>query len=234
MRKLATVAWVALPILALTAGAALAQVQLSEIRTDHTGADTDEYFELAGAPGTSLTGLTYVVIGDGTGGCGIVENATDLTGFSIQADGFFAMNNSSAVPTLSGYDASAAMVFENSDNVTHLLVSGFTGATGNDLDTDNDGVLDLTPWTAIVDGVAIVGTATLGCAGTSGTSEYTYYGTSVGPDGTFVPGHVFRCPGGWLVGVFALGTDDTPGAANLCPVPADQKTWGSVKQLYND
>ena len=35
-----------------------------------------------------------------------------------------------------------------------LLVSGFTGGAGDDLDEGDDGVLDTTPWSAIVDSVA--------------------------------------------------------------------------------
>jgi uncharacterized protein len=36
-------------------------------------------------------------------------------------------------------------VFENG-TVTLLLVKGFTGAVGNDLDTNNDGIFDTIPW----------------------------------------------------------------------------------------
>ena len=45
----------------------------------------------------------------------------------------------------------------NSDNVTHLLVTDFVGNNGDDLDTDDDGVLDITPWNTIVDCVALTG-----------------------------------------------------------------------------
>ena len=55
---------------------------------------------------------------------------------------------------------------ESPDNMTFLLVSDFTGtdtfqtrapnsgAGGQDLDTNDDGVLDITPWSAILDSVA--------------------------------------------------------------------------------
>ena len=46
---------------------------LSEIRIDQPSTDSDEYFELAGTPGASLSGLTYLVIGDGSGGSGLSE-----------------------------------------------------------------------------------------------------------------------------------------------------------------
>ncbi len=38
---------------------------------------------------------------------------------------------------------------------TFLLVEGFTGAADDDLDTNDDGTLDVEPWTRIVDGVAL-------------------------------------------------------------------------------
>ncbi len=33
-------------------------IVINEVRVDQTGTDNDEYFELAGAPGASLAGLT--------------------------------------------------------------------------------------------------------------------------------------------------------------------------------
>ena len=111
-------------------------------------------------------------------------------------------------------DLTATLNFENSDNVTHLLVSGFTGANGDDLDTDDDGILDVTPWSAVVDSVALVETP--------GSGDQIYSTTTVGPDGTFVPGQVFRLPDG--TGDFQIGAfdptngDDTPGASNQAAV----------------
>ena len=40
--------------------------------------------------------------------------------------------------------------FENSENVTYLLVNGFTGVLGDDLDTNDDGTLDATPWRVLL------------------------------------------------------------------------------------
>jgi hypothetical protein len=69
-----------------------------------------------------------------------------------------------------GYQASglaADTQLESPDNQTYLLVTGYTGTDtfqtrapnqgsgGQDLDTNDDGVLDLTPWTAIVDSVVL-------------------------------------------------------------------------------
>ncbi|TPW14418.1 MAG: Endonuclease/exonuclease/phosphatase family [bacterium] len=170
------------------------------------------------------------MIGDGTGGCGIVEAAINLGAFSIQADGFFAIRYSAGVALLTGYDASLAGSFENSDNLTFLLVTGNTAAAANDLDTNNDGVLDLTPWTTIIDQVGILETAVVNCT----TDEYLYTGTTVGPDGTFAPGHIYRCGASWLIGPFGgvlpAGGVDTVGGANTgCPVPVAPSTWSNIK-----
>ena len=42
-----------------------------------------------GTSGMPLDGLTYIVIGDGTGGSGTVEAAVSLTGTMIPADNHF-------------------------------------------------------------------------------------------------------------------------------------------------
>ena len=188
---------------------------INEIRIDQPGTDRDEYLELAGAPGHALDGLTYIVIGDGPGGTsGVIEADVDLAGQALDGDGLFLA--AEARFTLTTADLVTTLDFENSDNVTHLLVEGFTGSRGQDLDADDDGTLDATPWTAIVDAVALIESTTSG--------EQVYASTVVGPDGRFVPAHVFRDPD--LDGAFAIGTfdpvggDDTPGALNAPAVAA--------------
>jgi hypothetical protein len=110
--------------------------------------------------------------------------------------------------------------FENEDNVTHLLVRDFSGSNGDDLDSNEDGLLDATPWAAIVDAVGLRHIA----GPPSAAGEDWAYGQSLGfadlgPDGTVAPGHIFRLPdgGGFQVGEFDLldaEADDTPGTAN--------------------
>ena len=117
--------------------------------------------------------------------------------------------------TLGAADLTTDLNFENSDNVTHLIVSGFTGNNGDDLDIDDDGTLDINPWTAIIDSVALIETDPL----IEGNQVYS--ATRVGPDGIVVPGHVFRNPDG--TGNFQIGAldpaggEDTPGSTNLTP-----------------
>lgn len=193
-----------------------AELLISEIRTDDPGTDDDEYFELSGEPDVPLDGVTYLVIGDGTGGSGTIETVIDLAGQSLSADGFFVAINGSNTLGVTGDITLSANTFENSDNVTHLLVTGFTGANGDDLDSDDDGTLDATPWGGVLDAVSLVETTD-----TPAEGEFFYAealgGETVGPNGTFVPSHIYRdgVLGTWTIGAFdPADGDDTPGAVN--------------------
>jgi hypothetical protein len=136
---------------------------------------------------------------------------------------------------LTGYDATVSGSIENSDNLTFLLVTGSTATAGTDLDTaPEDGTLDSTPWTLVLDSVAITEGVAVNCT----SEEHVYSSTVVGPDGIFSPGHIFKCPEGWRIGPFGTapwptGAVDTVGAANSCPVGVENKTWTNVKDLYN-
>lgn len=205
---------------ALLVSAALAQgptlLLINEIRIDQPGSDNDEYFELLGGPpNASLNDLTYLVIGDGASASGTIEAVVPLTGQTLNAQGLFLANEATFTLAAPGFVTS--LNFENGDNVTHLVVSGFTGANGDDLDTDDDGVLDATPWTAVLNAVGLV------VDPTATSSEHFYGaalgGSDIGPDcNGFVPGHVVRCLTSITdvrFGVFdpTVGID-TPGAFN--------------------
>jgi uncharacterized protein len=211
-RNLAALAAVALmaTLIPATAFAAGDGITINEIRIDQPSTDDDEYFELTGEPGASLDGLTYLVIGDGTGGSGVIEAVVDLTGQSLDSNGIFVAAEGTF--TLGAADLTTNLNFENSDNFTHLLVQGFTGSTGDDLDTDDEGTLDVTPWSDVVDLIALVEEENP----PTGT-EFHYGPPAVGPDGSNVPGHVYDCvDDGWQIGGFDPGTEDTPGEVNVC------------------
>ncbi len=183
---------------------------ISEIRIDNAGADTDEYFELKGPAGAELSGLTYIVIGDGSGGSGVVESITNLTG-SFDGTGIYLVAEESFTLAPDDVDQVASLGFENSDNVTHMVVANYYGGY-DDLDADDDGVLDNTPWLELADSISLVETP---------DSGDLYYGAvAIGPteDG-FVPGQAHRCSPDetWTIGEFDLGVTDTPGEENtLC------------------
>ncbi|MCH8913297.1 MAG: hypothetical protein IIA33_06975, partial [Planctomycetes bacterium] len=191
---------------ATAAFAGVPNVHINELRIDQPGGDVDEYFELAGDAAQSLDGLTYIVIGDGTGGSGTIEAVIDLSSSSIPANGLFVAAEDTF--SLGTPDLVTNLNFENSDNVTHMVVFGFTGEAGMDVDTDDDGVIDNPQWSSIVNCIALVETPDAG--------DQIYCAATVGPDGFFVPGHAYFCEAAdqWLIGGFALGSNDTPGAEN--------------------
>lgn len=199
----------------------VSEVLINEFRIDQSSTDNDEYVELIGAPGTDLTGLTYIVIGDFP--AGNIENVTSLDGFTIPASGLFVM--AEATFTIGVADETVSLNFENSDNVTHLLVRDYDGTT-TDIDTDDDGVQDVTPWTAVLDGLALIEDPNGG--------DPTYWPVTLGPDGSFVPAHAIRCSAGWAIGKFGIILD-TPGSANRCEgikgCAATMNSTGDVGQL---
>ena len=133
-----SILWIfALMLLANPAGAQV----INEFVIGHTGTDRHEYMELSGAPGQSYANLSFVIL-DGSVNPGQVLYV--VTAGTTDANGIW----------WSGYLGTS--VIETSDRSTSiLLVDGFTGATGNDLDSNNDGTLDSRPWASLLDDVAV-------------------------------------------------------------------------------
>lgn len=204
-------------------------VAINELRIDQVGNDDDEYFELAGSPGESLEDLTYLVIGDGSPalGSGVIEAVVSLSAMTIPDSGYFlAAESTFGAPGTVFHgivpDLTISLNFENNDNVTHVLVNGFFGALNDDLDLDDDGTLDVMPWASLVDAIGLIDDVNTSQAGIEHFYGQALGFTDIGPDGSFVPGHVYRIPdqtGGFVIGRFGLDptqgmVDDTPGASN--------------------
>ncbi|MEL7498126.1 MAG: PEP-CTERM sorting domain-containing protein [Planctomycetota bacterium] len=181
-----------------------ADVFINELRISQPSTDTDNFIELAGDPNESLAGMTLLTV-SGEFEPGLIEFAYDLDSFLIPTDGFFLAHQT---------DVNADLVTGDDyfgSPTNFLLVRDFTGAVSDDIDTDNDGVADTTPWSSVVDGVFLFdGDA---------NPDFAYGGsTPVGPDGNFAPAHVFRfenSTGGWNIGSFSDLGNDTPGFANV-------------------
>jgi predicted extracellular nuclease len=204
------------------AGPVVAPV-INEFSFSTVGTDV-EYVEVKAAPNADLSALYLLQIeGDSGVSAGTVDSVlrvgtTDAAGLWL--------------------GAVAANTFENG-TVTLLLVSDWTGTIGTDLDTDNDGLFDATPWTAILDSVAV---------NDGGAGDLTYGAPvlGVGYDGlSFAPGGASRIPDGvdtdmaadWVRNDFDLagiagfaGTPvvgealNTPGAPNQAYVPPSGAT----------
>lgn len=187
---------------------------LSEVRISWPGDDDDvnNFVEIAGTPGESLDALTLVSLSTEFEP-GEVSFAFPLTGQTIPADGFFLASGDDAF-----YGGATDLVTEvdffGSPQIFALL-ENFTGAQGDDYDTDNDGTLDAAPWDGIVDAVGLLD-------GDDNT-DHMYDPTlpTVGPDGNFPPAHAYRvtADGPWEIGLFGDAVNDTPGAMNV-PEPA--------------
>lgn len=112
---------------------------INEFVVNHTSTDTSEFIELRGPPSTDYADHVVLAI-EGEGAMiGTVDRVVALG--ATDAGGRFATPYSTNL-------------LEN-DTSTLLLVQGYTGVGTVDLDTDNDGVFDQQPWTALIDAVAV-------------------------------------------------------------------------------
>jgi uncharacterized repeat protein (TIGR01451 family) len=218
-------------------------VDINEIRIDQpSGAtDPDEYFELRGASGTDLSGLTYVVLGGNgsSANSGVVERIISLDRQEMESDGLFLVVESTFT-LLPLFFADMVIpggenIFREDNNATHLLVANFSGAVGLDVDVNNNGTFDFAeggssleaPWTDVLDAVGLVEDAGNPPAGTGFAYGAALGFVNVGPDGGSVPAHVYRCVPDdlWLIGTldkFDPDGADTPGTVNEdnCPTGA--------------
>jgi predicted extracellular nuclease len=190
---------------------------INEFSASTTGTDV-EYLEVFGTPSADYSEYWLLEIEGDTTGAGLVDEviqvgSTDTLGLWV----------SRLLPN----------ALENG-TLTLILVRGFSGALNQDLDVNNDGILDQTPWAAVVDAVAV---------NDGGIGDLTY-GPTLGPnfDGlsSFAPGGASRIPDGldsdspsdWarndfdLAGISGyIGTPiegealNTPGAPNQLYVP---------------
>lgn len=148
----------------LAAGAASAQSpdgavvlpRFTEVLFDVPGTDNGaESFELAGSPGYSMAGYSFLEIeGDGSGS-GIVERVMSFASAAIGSNGLLVWRDSATalntgVPAVyfPGYNPGTTVVVADFapdlENGTSTFVIGFgtPPAAGADLDTDDDGVLN--------------------------------------------------------------------------------------------
>jgi hypothetical protein len=226
-------------------GGSLPETYLNEARFDEVTAgttDANEYIEIAGTPGASLDALTVIILGDGSvtaGGVttnfksGAIETVVPLTGQVVGPTGFFVITlktvNSTTQEIIQdgialdypGDLQVATLNMENDDNLTVMLVEGFTGLLNTDLDTDDNGTLETTPWTSLKDAISIV--KTVHAAPTS-TSEEWWYAPRIPPLKDGLAMHIYRCSPDnlWWAGVRDI-TDpntitDRVGQSNItCP-----------------
>ena len=148
---------------------------VSEVVSDHVGSDTAEYLELFGEPETDYSGSSLLVLEGDSG-----ENPGQVDRVYV-----------AGVTNTAGFWHTGLLTDEIEDgSLTVALVTGFTGTVGDDLDTNDDGTLDATPWATLDDTVAL---------SDGGAGDLTYSSTVLAPgfDGVPVrPGGASRVPYG--------------------------------------
>jgi len=149
---------------------------INEFSASTTGTDV-EYVEIVGSPNTDFSAYTVLeIVGD----------------FNVTATGTVDEIISLGTTDANGiYLASLAADTLENGTLSLLLVKNNSAVFGQDLDTNDDGVLDITPWDEITDGVAVND-------GDSGDLTYATPILGVGYDGlfTFAPGGASRIPDG--------------------------------------
>ena len=175
----------ALSAAAALATAAQAQFTLSEIALDMPSTDQgQEFVEIAGAPGASLSGYFLVLIeGDGSS-AGLADAVYNLGSYSLGANGLLLIRDTATVLQPAPAAQTNVVVFDftpdmENGSTSFLLGFGTPPALGADLDSDNDGVLNpgILAGFTVVDAVAFIendGAANVGYADDVG-------GTHLGP-----------------------------------------------------
>ncbi len=159
------------------------------------GDDGQEFVELKGNVGESVDDVWILVLDNNGGGIGAVENAIDLSAsLTTGTNGLLLVRDSATVLSPAPAAATTLQITDfnpdiDNDSITLLLVTGFTGTVSDDLDTDDDGTLDTTPWTDVLDAIFI----------DDGDSEpaiaVSLGGVSTGPQ-TFTPDVIHLDPTG--------------------------------------
>ena len=192
--------------------------------SDSTASSGNEFFELRGTPNMSLSGYYLLSLeGQGSTGRGDINQFFDLGAFSLGANGYlFARQHgslytttaegatvientagqgwgSNALSSTVGCWADATQVDLENSATTILLVKvegGIAPTNTLDLDTNNDGILDLPAGWTVVDSVGIMDGAT------PAASDFSYGAiTFRAPDssgnylGTCAYGNIINVPG---------------------------------------
>ena len=182
-------------------------VLINEILASHTGADDTEFVELYGEPGTSLDGLSLIIVEGDAYAPGTIDRRIDFKPFQqIGPNGFFLVGNCKGLANNYGVipDKSIFTNYIENSSLTAALVETVT-LTGDSV-TGQEAVLDAV---ALRDGDA--------------DDLFFFDAPVLGPDGDFFPAGARRDVDGldtdtlldWAFADFFLGPDNTPTGGGL-------------------
>ncbi len=200
---LATVALLAALVPGAVVGAATGDPALiNEVLASHAGTDDTEFIELYGAPGTSLNGLSLIVVEGDAFGPGTIDRRFDFKPFhEIGPNGFFLFGNCAGLPANYGVTPDASLFTNYLENSSLTVGLVETASISGSAVTGSEVVRDAV---ALTDGDA---------------GDTFYFGAPViGPDGIFFPAGARRATDGvdtdtaadWVIADFSLGSANTP------------------------
>ncbi|QOJ01586.1 MAG: hypothetical protein HRU70_14300 [Phycisphaeraceae bacterium] len=147
------------------AGVAHAQpvLRFNEVLVNPPGTDQGlEFIELKSAtPNFDMSGLFIITIDGDNTNRGDVDQVLSLEGLSTGANGLFLWRDG-ALALFPEPEAATSIFIQDfvpdleNGACTWLIVRGFTGRVGDDLDTNNDGILDVFPWAEVIDAVSYI------------------------------------------------------------------------------
>lgn len=155
-----------LPNLSMTPAQSL--ILINEVHLDPVSSPDShlEYIELISPTRTftPLQDLTLLIVDVDGAAKGEIRNVLDLRGLSTGSNGLMLIGDSyndinpyTHADRTHDEDPDGLTIGEigpdNNNSIGILLVEGFTGGPGNDIDSDDDGTFDAAPWASIMDAV---------------------------------------------------------------------------------
>ena len=184
---------------------------INEFVFNHTGSDTDEFIEVLAGSDEDLSNYSLLVVEGDSNAVGTIDAVFTLG--TTNAEGIF------TIPFQSN-------AFENGSQ-TVLLVTNFTGATGDIIDTNGDGVIDVSYWDEITDTIAVTD---------EDDGDFLYAEVVLTPsfDGsTFTVGGASRVPNGTNTGTIADWTRNSFNGAGLPNFPDATASEGEAANTPN-
>lgn len=188
-----------------TVGDSSSSLVINEVLGSTTGTDV-EFIELFGQAGTSLDGLSVIVVESDAGSSnGTIDKQVDLGAEDVIGDnGFFLIGNTQILES-SVYGVTPNQEIESNfiENSSYTIALAETSSlTGNNI-SGSEIVVD-----------------TVGVSDGGATDSFFFDAPVLGPDGSFLPAGVRRVADGvdtdttadWVFGDFFLGSDNTPTA----------------------
>lgn len=200
----------------MTAGAATGDpVLINEVLASHSGTDDTEFVELYGIPGTSMDGLSLIVVeSDNSSSLGQIDRRLDFGPTDvIGSNGFYLIGNPLGLAANYGVTPNVDVANNYLENSSLTVALVETSSISGSSVVGSEVVLDAV---ALNDG---------------GAGDAFFFGAPViGPDGTYFPAGARRVSDGvdtdaaadWVISDFYLGADNTPTGGGTPPPPPPQ------------